>query len=88
MGLHGQKSSLVTSVDQPEEDSAVIATVGATRVRNLPEATSLCLATSHPPSSLVRLSRQQATGGTSAATAMSPSELARIGSDLCFFHWS
>ena len=28
--LHGQKSSLVASVDQPEEDSAVIAAVGAT----------------------------------------------------------
>ena len=31
--LHGQKSSLVASVDQPEEDSAVIAAVGATRGR-------------------------------------------------------
>ena len=29
--LHGQKNSLVASVDQPEEDSAVIAAVGATR---------------------------------------------------------
>ena len=31
--LHGQESSLVASVDQPEEDSAVIAAVGATRGR-------------------------------------------------------
>ena len=31
--LHGQKNSLVASVDQPEEDSVVIAAVGATRGR-------------------------------------------------------
>ena len=64
--LHGQKSSLVASVDQPEEDSAIITALGATRGRgrrgnrNLPEATSLSLETSHPPSSLVRLSRSLA----------------------------
>ena len=31
--LHGQKSSLVASVDQPGEDSAIITAVGATRGR-------------------------------------------------------
>ena len=69
--LHGKKSSLVASVDQLEEDSAVIPAVGATRdaadaaapattpteVSSLPVATSLSLATSRPPSSLVSLCR-------------------------------
>ena len=69
--LHGQKRSLVASVDQLEEDSAVIPAVGATRdaadaaapattpteVSSLPVATSLRLATSRPPSSLFSLCR-------------------------------
>ena len=95
--LHGQKSSLVASLDQPEEDSAVIAAVGATRGRsgcgnrsNRSQQSSRA----HQPQPGNQLSYQQprqplqATGGASAATPMSPSDLAMMGSDLCFFHWS
>ena len=86
--LHDQKSSLVASVDQPEEDSAVIAAVGATRGRgghrnrsNRGHQSSR----GHQSQPGNQLSSQQprqpqqATGGTSAASAMSPSDLARMG---------
>ena len=98
--LHGQKSSLVASVDQPEEDSAVIAAVGATRGCGVRGGRGNCSnrgqqsSRGHQPQPGNQLSSQQpgqplqATGGTLAATAMSPSDLARMGSDLCFFHWS
>ena len=98
--LHGQKSSLVASVDQPEEDSAVIASVGATRGRGGRGGRSNCSnrgqqsSRAHQPQPGNQMSSQQprqppqATGGASAATAMSPSDLARMGSNLCFFHWS
>ena len=98
--LHSQKSSLVAFVDQLEEDSAVIAAVRATRGRgrrsgrgnrsNRGQQSSR----GHKPQPGNQSSSQQpyqplqATGGALAATAMSPSDLARMGSDLCFFHWS
>ena len=96
--LHGQKSSLVASVDQPEEeDSAVITAVGATRGRggcgNRSNRGQQSSRGHQPPpgnqsSSQQPRQPQQATSGASAATALSPSNLARMGSDLCFFHWS
>ena len=61
--LHGQKNNLIASVHQPEEDSAVIAAVGATRGRGN------------------RSNRGQ-------QSSRGPSDLARMGSNLCFFHWS
>ena len=31
---------------------------------------------------------QQSSGGQSAVASTSPLDIARMGSDLCFFHWS
>ena len=92
-----KKSSLVASVDQQEEDSAVIAAVGATRGhggRRNRSNRGQQSSRGHQPqpgnqsSSQQPRHSQQATGGTLAASAMSPSDLARMGRDLCFFLWS
>ena len=82
--LHGQKSSLVASVDQLEEDSAVIAAVGATRgpggfgIHSNRSNRGPQSSRGHQPQSGNQSSSQQprqtqqATGGTLAATAMTP----------------
>ena len=95
--LHGQKNNLIVSVDQPEEDSAIITAIGTTRghgSRGNRSNRGQQSSRGHQPQPGNHLSSQQprqpqqATGSTSAATAMRPSDLARMGSDLCFFHWS
>ena len=76
--FHGQKSSLVASVDQPEEDSAIIAALGATLGRggcgNRSNRGQQSSRGHQPPpgnqlSSQQPRQPQQATSGASAATA-------------------
>ena len=99
--LHGQKNSLIASVDQPEEETSVVAAVGAARGRggrggrgNRSNRGQQPSSRGHQPQSGGQSSSQQprqpqqVTGTTLVATAISPSDLARMATDLCFFHWS
>ena len=100
--MHGQKSSLIAAVDQPEEDGAFIAAVGATRGHghrggggcgNRSNRGQQPSSRGRPAQPSVQQPRQpqQGSGSSSAAAAAvnpSPSDLARMGSELCFFHWS
>ena len=99
--LHGQKSSLVATVEQVvEESSSIVAAVSGrgrggrggrssrggrgqhAGVRNNQQSQAGGLQNTNRPSS------QQGAGGTAVTASLSPSDLARMGTDLCFFHWS
>ena len=94
--LHGQKNSLIASVDQPEEETSVITPVEAARGRggrggrgNRSNRGQQPVSRGNQPQSGSQQPRQQqSSSGTPVATAISPSDLARMSSDLCFFHWS
>ena len=93
--LHGQKNSLIASVDQPEEETSAIAAVGAARGRGGCSGHGNCSNRGQQPASRgnqpqsgsQQPRQQQSSSGTPVATAISPSDLARMSSDLCFFHW-
>ena len=98
--MHGQRNNLIASVDQPEEDTAFIAAVGTTRGRggrggrgNRSSRGQQSSSRGHQPQSGGQSGShqpQQTSNNSSAAAAAnpSPSDLARMGTDLCFFHWS
>ena len=99
--LHGQKSSLVATMDQPEEEPSIVAAVssrgrggrGGRGGRSNRGQQPTARGHQHQPGGLSsdqqhRQASQQPSGGQTAATSVSPSDLARMGSDLCFFHWS
>ena len=96
--LHGQKSSLIATVDQPEEEPSVVAAIssrgrGGRGSRGNIGQQPTARGHQHQPGSQPggqqsRQVSQQPSGGQTAATSVSPSDLARMGSDLCFFHWS
>ena len=94
--LHGQKNSLIASVDQPEEETSAIAAVGAARGRGGSGGRSnhsnrgqqLVSRGNQPQSGSQQPLQQQSSSGTLGATAIIPSNLARMSSDLCFFHRS
>ena len=97
--LHGQKSSLVITVEQSVEESPSIVAAVSGRGRgdhggrgqhagarnnqqNQPGGQAGGQQNANKPFS------QQGAGGTAVTASLSPSDLARMGTDLCFFHWS
>jgi len=97
--LHGQKSSLVATIEQQAEEGPGIVAAVSTRGRGgrggQGQQTGARNNQQNQPSSQAggqqnfsRTSTQQTSGGTAATASLSPSDLARMGTDLCFFHWS
>ena len=96
--MHGQKTHLVAAVEQPVEDNPSLLTAVSSRghggrgghggrdkgqqnsSRGQPGNNNRGQQHCQQP--------QQSSGGQSAVASTSPSDIARIGSDLCFFHWS
>ena len=98
--MHGQKSHMVAAVEQPvEEDPSLLAAVssrgqggrGGHSGRGKGQQTS-SRGQQQPGNNnrgqQQRQQPQQSSGGQSAVASTSPSDIARMGSDLCFFHWT
>ena len=97
--MHGQKSNLVAAVDQPEEaDPSLLAAFAARgrggqggRGRGRGQHTSSRgqqQPGNHNRGQQQRQQPQQSAGGQSAVAPTTPSDIARMGSDLCWNHWT
>ena len=95
--MHGQKSHLVIAVEQPvEEDPSLLAAVASRgqgghggRVGHGKGQQTSSRGQQQPGNNnRGQQQRQQPFGGQSAADSISPSNIARMGTDLCYFHWS
>ena len=98
--MHGQKSHLVATVEQPVEDDPSLLTAVASRGqgghgghggRGKGQRTSSRDQQQPGNNNRGQQQRQQpkqSSGGQSAVASTSPSDIARMGSDLYFFHWS
>ena len=98
--MHGQKSNLVATVKQPvEDDPSLLAAVASrghgdrggrgghgrgqqnsSRGQQQPGG--------HNRGQQQRQQPQQSSGSQSSVASTSPSDIGRMGTDLCFFHWS
>ena len=104
--MHGQKSHLVATIEQPvEDDTSLLAAIASrghggcggcggrggcgghgrgqqnsSRGQQQPGG--------HNRGQQQREQPQQSSGGQLAVASTSPSDIARMGTDLCFFHWS
>ena len=98
--MHGQKSHMVAALDQTvEEDPSLVAAV-ASRGRGQgghggrgsrgqqTSSRGQQQPGGHNSGQQHRQQPQQSSSGQSAVPSTSPSDIARMGSDLCFFHWS
>ena len=93
--MHGQKSYLVAAVDQPEEaDPFLLAAVtargrggqgGCGRGRGQHSSRGQQQPGNHNRG---QQQPQQSAGGQSAVAPTTPSDIARMGSDLCWNHWT
>ena len=100
MAMHGQKSHLVAAVEQPVEDDPSLLAAVASRGLGGRGGRGGCGKGQQTSSrgqqqpgnnnrgQQQRQQPQQSSGGQSAVASTSPSDIARMGSDLCFFHWS
>ena len=97
---HAQKSHLVAAVEQPmEEDPSLLAAIasrgqggpGGRVGRGKGQQTS-SRGQQQPGNNnrgqQQRQQPQQSSDSQSAADSISPSAIARMGSNLCYFHWS
>ena len=99
--MHGQKANLVATVDQPVEEDPLLVAVVSSRGRSnrggrsgrnnrgqQPQRGHQHQPSGQSSNQPTRQQPQQSSSSQQAATNISPSDLARMGSDLCFFHWS
>ena len=99
--MHGQKSHMVAAVEQTVEDDPTLVAAVASRGRGGRGGRGRRGTRGHQTSSRGQQQPgshnsgqqhcqqpQQSSGGQSAVSSTSPSDIARMGSDLCFFHWS
>ena len=96
--MHSQKSHLVAAVEQPvEDDPSLLAAVSSRghggRGGHGGHSKGQQNSSRGQPGNSNRGQQhrqqpQQSSGGQSAVASTNPSDIARMGSDLCFFHWS
>ena len=86
--MHGQKSHLVAAVEQPvEEDPSLLAAL-ASRSQGGRGGQGGCGRGKGQHTSSRGQQPQQSAGGQSAVAFTTPSDIARMGSDLCSYHWT